>query len=142
MNTEKLSKTLTYKPKDALRAVGIDIPANQRGRMSRENVEIVKSLVGEGYSIVGYGAVKPVPNGTAPVTTPEKVERTATDPNVIAELYIRYDEQDYRAVGKSGTVYSMREVCQTKGCGGYSLVGHFCDSPTVRGENVEVVRRT
>lgn len=136
MDTSKLSKNVTYKPKDALRAIGENIPENQRGRMSRERVEMVKALVSQGYSIVGYGEVTPSTADAAPV-----IEKVTTDPNVIVDLYYRYSETDYKAVSKStGEVFGMREACQTKGCG-YSLVGHLCDEPTVLGHAVEIVRK-
>lgn len=133
MNTNKLSKNVTYKPKDALRAIGEDIPENQRGRMSSARVAMIKELVSQGYSIVGYSTV--VSTDTA---VPDKVEKVATTGDVIAELYYRYDEHTYKAVAADGTVYGMREACNN--CG-YSLMGHLCDSPSVLSKPVEVMRR-
>ena len=107
-----------------------------RGRISNDNHKRLLDAVSKGVKFSDY------PKGGTVVSTPTGetayVKPAAPTGTEIAELYYRYDEKLYKAVGKSGTIYGMREACNN--CG-LSLVGHKCDNPSVLGEKVEVMRR-
>jgi hypothetical protein len=110
-----------------------------RGRISNDNHKRLLAAVEQGVKFTDYPkGGKVVKAVTGETVTETYVKPPAPTGEVIAELYFRYDEKDYQAVGKSGKVYGMREACNN--CH-YSLTGHICDEPSVLGESVEVVRR-
>lgn len=110
-----------------------------RGRISNDNHKRLLDAVSNGVKFTDYPkGGKVVKTTTGETTTETYVKAPAPTGEVISELYFRYNEKDWQAVTKSGKIHGMREACNN--CH-LSLVGHTCDSPSVLGEPVEVVRR-
>lgn len=62
----------------------------------------------------------------------------STDSPYIFPSDFRFPEGEYVAKDKKGNKYSMRECCNN--CR-VSLTNHMCDTPSVLGNPVEIVRR-
>ena len=122
------------KPKEYLASIGVEVKQG-RGRLSAENVAIIKEAVASGVRIEGY-SVENVPATSKSEKATEVKRVPVTNEKVIEELYIRYPVGEYKVIRTDtnevlpGPKAGLPEVCNT--CR-VSLTGHICDNPTILG---------
>lgn len=114
--------------KEALLAAG-RIDKIGRGRISLANHAWLQTEYDKGVRFSDW------PKGKVVVSEPEvgpavaRVQRSEDDENY-GDIIYSYPESSYRAVGKDGKEWGMREVCNT--CH-VSLVQCHCGNPTILG---------
>lgn len=122
------------KPKEYLASIGVDVKQG-RGRLSAENVAIIKDAVAKGVRIEGYSVEAPAKGDNKPA--PEVKRVAVTNEKVIEELFIRYPVGQYKVIRTDtnevlpGPKAGLPEVCNN--CG-FSLTGHICDNPVILGD--------
>lgn len=118
--------------------------AGARGKFSNAAKAELDRVLGEGMKFSDWPKA-----GTAPVarsTSGRPAPATRAVSNVVTPenspyLYpsdFRFPEGEYVAKGADGKRYSMRECCNT--CK-VSLTNHGCNTPSVHGAPVQIVRR-
>ena len=110
--------------------VGLELTKPGRGKFSASAKEALAKAEAEGMTFAEPPSVvtrNPRPTG--------KLKKTKSGgqieiPDYIAPSDFRFPENEYEAVADDGSVYSMRECCNT--CK-VSLTNHMCNSPSVLG---------
>lgn len=121
--------------------------AGSRGKFSKAAHAELSRVMSEGMKFSDWPkATAPVSRKGSDVQTKSRrksagnsaVGQNATETEYISPSDFRFPEDEYVAKGAGNKRYSMRECCNN--CK-VSLTNHFCDSPTVLGETVTIVRR-
>lgn len=128
------------KAREYLASKGLAI-AGARGKFSNAaKVELDRAMAaGTKFSDWPKSGTAPVPSKSGGPT--KSTASVATSPTESPYLYpsdFRFPEAEYVAKDAKGNKYSMRECCNK--CK-VSLTNHMCDSPSVLGNPVTIVRR-
>lgn len=110
--------------------VSLGLAKEGRGKFSNAAKEALVSARAEGMTFKTTGP-NPTVKREATETPTEKSDAPQSDnkfPPYLTQDDYRFPEAEWKAVGVDGKVYGMRECCNL--CR-VSLVGHFCDSPTI-----------
>lgn len=116
--------------------VSLGLAKEGRGKFSNAAKEALVKAEAEGmeFSDSSTGPTAIAPRKTRPTKNSEQSEPVGQNseerkfPPYLTQDDYRFPEADWKAIGVDGKTYGMRECCNT--CK-VSLVGHFCDSPTI-----------
>jgi hypothetical protein len=126
------------KARDYLAGKGLAI-AGARGKFSNAAKAELDRVMGEGMKFSDWpkGSTAPVPSKSGGPTKAVPVPSAGDSPYLYPSDF-RFPEDEYVAKDAKGKRYSMRECCNR--CR-VSLTNHMCDTPSVLGETVTIVRR-